>query len=136
VSFIKSTFRGVALQAVMAWNHDGSLLASASQKGTVIRVFRLPEVSKAHTFRRGTTTSTIHSLAFSPPNVKPVLLCAASAHGTVHLFALEESVGWVSPPSCAALNSRVALRETGCRRQQCPPFLAKTCIGCVAQKDG
>ncbi|CAL5219293.1 g1099 [Coccomyxa viridis] len=79
--------------SVMAWNHDGSLLASASQKGTVIRVFRLPEVSKAYTFRRGTTTSTIHSLAFSPPSVKPSLLCAASAHGTVHLFLLEESVG-------------------------------------------
>ena len=80
-------------QAVMAWNHDGSLLASASQKGTVIRVFRLPDVSKAYTFRRGTTTSTIHSLAFSPPSVKPSLLCAASAHGTVHLFHLEEAVG-------------------------------------------
>ena len=81
------------LQSVMAWNHDGSLLASASQKGTVIRVFRLPEVAKAYTFRRGTTTSTIHSLAFSPPSVKPALLCAASAHGTVHLFHLEEPVG-------------------------------------------
>ena len=83
----------LCVQTVMAWNHDGSLLASASQKGTVIRVFRLPDVSKAYTFRRGTTTSTIHSLAFSPPSVKPSLLCAASAHGTVHLFHLQEAVG-------------------------------------------
>ena len=69
----------------------------------MIRVFRLPEVSKAYTFRRGTTTSTIHSLAFSPPSVKPSLLCAASAHGTVHLFLLEESVGWVACSDLASL---------------------------------
>ena len=120
------------MQAVMAWNHDGSLLASASQKGTVIRVFRLPDVSKAHTFRRGTTTSTIHSLAFSPPNVKPALLCAASAHGTVHLFALEESVGWVSPPNMRDTEEQSGVSETGCREQRCALFLAGACIGCVA----
>jgi autophagy-related protein 18 len=39
-------------QAVMAWNHEGSLLASASQKGTVLRVHRLPQAAKAFTFRR------------------------------------------------------------------------------------
>ncbi len=36
----------------MAWNHEGSLLASASQKGTVLRVHRLPQAAKAFTFRR------------------------------------------------------------------------------------
>ena len=41
-----------SLQAVMAWNADGSLLASASQKGTVLRVHRLPQATKAFTFRR------------------------------------------------------------------------------------
>ncbi len=29
---------------VMAWSHDASLLASASTKGTVIRVHRMPQV--------------------------------------------------------------------------------------------
>ena len=30
--------------AVMAWNQDASLLASASNKGTVLRVHRMPQV--------------------------------------------------------------------------------------------
>lgn len=30
--------------AVMAWNQDASLLASASSKGTVLRVHRMPQV--------------------------------------------------------------------------------------------
>ena len=30
--------------AVMAWNQDASLLASASSKGTVLRVHRMPKV--------------------------------------------------------------------------------------------
>ncbi len=77
-------------QATMCWNHDGSLLASASVKGTVLRVHRLPQAAKAFTFRRGTYPAPIHSLAFSPASVQPPLLCAASGHGTVHLFRLEE----------------------------------------------
>ena len=28
----------------MAWSHDASMLASASSKGTVIRVHRMPQV--------------------------------------------------------------------------------------------
>jgi autophagy-related protein 18 len=78
-------------QAVMCWNHDGSYLASASQKGTVLRVHRLPQALKVFTFRRGTYPAVIHSMAFSPPSVSPPLLCAASGHGTVHLFRLDET---------------------------------------------
>jgi hypothetical protein len=37
----------------MAWNHDGTLLASASQQGTMIRVHKLPQASKSFTFRWG-----------------------------------------------------------------------------------
>jgi hypothetical protein len=81
----------------MCWNHDGSLLASASGKGTVLRVHRLPQAAKAFTFRRGTYPAPIHSLAFSPASVQPPLLCAASGHGTVHLFRLEE------PDRCSSL---------------------------------
>ena len=45
-------------QVVMAWNADGSLLASASQKGTVLRVHRLPQAAKAFTFRRASAVDT------------------------------------------------------------------------------
>jgi ABC-type Fe3+-hydroxamate transport system substrate-binding protein len=33
--------------AVMAWNEDASLLASASNKGTVLRVHKMPQVITA-----------------------------------------------------------------------------------------
>lgn len=36
--------------AVMAWNQDASLLASASSKGTVLRVHRMPQVHSPHIF--------------------------------------------------------------------------------------
>lgn len=39
-------------QVVAAWNHDATLFATASSKGTVIRVHRLPHAAKAFTFRR------------------------------------------------------------------------------------
>ena len=37
-------------QVVLAWNHDGTLLASASAKGTVIRVHRMPAAAKVPCF--------------------------------------------------------------------------------------
>lgn len=81
--------------AALAWNSDGSLLASASSKGTVIRAYRMPGAAKAFTFRRGTYPAVIHSLTFSPAGVSPPLLAAASSHGTVHVFRLEELGRWV-----------------------------------------
>ena len=45
---------------------------------------------QTYSFRRGTRPAAIHSLAFSPASVQPALLCAASGHGTVHLYRLEE----------------------------------------------
>ena len=43
-SFMKHIHMIHMMQAALAWNQDGSLLATASDKGTVIRVHRLPEV--------------------------------------------------------------------------------------------
>ena len=45
---------------------------------------------QVYAFRRGARPAAIHSLAFSPAAVRPALLCAASGHGTVHLYRLEE----------------------------------------------
>ncbi|KAA6416714.1 MAG: autophagy-related 18-like [Trebouxia sp. A1-2] len=76
--------------AVMAWNQDASLLASASNKGTVLRVHKMPQANKVYSFRRGSRPAPIHSLAFSPLDIQPPLLCATSGHGTVHIFRLEQ----------------------------------------------
>lgn len=78
----------------MAWSGDGGLLATASAKGTVIRVHRLPSAARAHSFRRGTLSAAINSMAFSPPGAPLQLLAAASSHGTVHVFRLEVRGWW------------------------------------------
>ncbi|KAG0684266.1 autophagy protein [Pichia californica] len=73
--------------AAMAFSHDGSLLATASDKGTIVRVFSVERGVKLYQFRRGTYNTKIYSLAFSPSNM---FLIASSATGTVHVFRLGE----------------------------------------------
>lgn len=71
--------------SALALSQDGGVLATASDKGTVIRVFGLPDGTKRHTLRRGTYAALIHSLAFS---LDASLLAVASDHATVHVFRL------------------------------------------------
>lgn len=46
-------------------NFSCSLLATASKKGTIIRIFSIPFGQKMFIFRRGSFPATIHSLSFS-----------------------------------------------------------------------
>ncbi|KAG5985122.1 autophagy protein [Claviceps digitariae] len=66
-------------------NNDGSLLATASETGTIIRVFSVPRGQKMYQFRRGTYPSTIYSMSF---NLSSTLLCVSSTSDTVHIFRL------------------------------------------------
>nr|XP_034959932.1 WD repeat domain phosphoinositide-interacting protein 1 isoform X2 [Zootoca vivipara] len=73
--------------AALAFNSTGSKLASASEKGTVIRVFSIPEGQKVYEFRRGMKRYVnISSLVFS---MDSQFLCASSNTETVHIFKLE-----------------------------------------------
>lgn len=69
----------------LAINSTGTLLATASEKGTVIRVFSIPSAEKLHQFRRGTREAKIHSITF---NTVSTLLAVSSATDTVHIFRL------------------------------------------------
>lgn len=69
----------------MAFNTEGTLMATASDKGTIIRVFSIPEAQKLYQFRRGSMPSRIFSMAF---NITSTLLCVSSATETVHIFKL------------------------------------------------
>lgn len=69
----------------IALSNDGTLLATASETGTIIRVFSLPSGSKLFQFRRGTYPSTIYSMSF---NLSSTLLCVSSTTDTVHIFRL------------------------------------------------
>ena len=69
----------------LSLNSSGTLLATASDKGTVIRVWSVPGAEKLYQFRRGTREARIYSLNF---NLVSTLLCVSSAHDTVHIFKL------------------------------------------------
>ena len=57
----------------------------------------LMQANKVYSFRRGSRPAPIHSLAFSPLDIQPPLLCATSGHGTVHIFRLEQPDRFVHP---------------------------------------
>lgn len=69
----------------MVMNIEGTLLATASDKGTIIRVFSLPDAHKLYQFRRGSMPSRIFSMSF---NITSTLLCVSSASDTIHIFKL------------------------------------------------
>ncbi|KAL8413868.1 hypothetical protein RB594_005200 [Gaeumannomyces avenae] len=69
----------------VAVNSEGTLLATASETGTIIRVFSVPKGQKLYQFRRGTYPSTIYSMSF---NLSSTLLCVSSTSDTVHIFRL------------------------------------------------
>ncbi|KAG1968342.1 WD repeat domain phosphoinositide-interacting protein [Pimephales promelas] len=74
--------------AAITFSASGTKLASASERGTVIRVFSVPEGLRLFEFRRGMKRYVnISSLSFSPD---AQFLCASSNTETVHIFKLEQ----------------------------------------------
>ena len=67
-------------------NFSGSLAASASELGTVIRVFETRTLNLLHELRRGTSVARITSMSFSP---ECNFLLATSNKSTVHLWSLK-----------------------------------------------
>lgn len=68
-------------------NSTGTMLATASDKGTVIRIFSVPEAHKIYQFRRGTYSARIYSISF---NISSTLLCVSSETETIHIFNLNK----------------------------------------------
>lgn len=98
--------------AALAFNATGTRIATASEKGTVIRVYAVQDGSKLFEFRRGMKRCvTIYSLAFS---FDSNFLCASSNTETVHIFKLEspkenkpidETQGWMGYVGKALMSS-------------------------------
>uniref|UniRef100_A0A2M4A9Z0 Putative autophagy-specific protein n=1 Tax=Anopheles triannulatus TaxID=58253 RepID=A0A2M4A9Z0_9DIPT len=75
--------------AAIAFSQIGTEIATASEKGTVIRVFSVSDGTKLFEFRRGVKRCvSIASLAFS---ICSKYLCCSSNTETVHIFKLERS---------------------------------------------
>jgi autophagy-related protein 18 len=86
----------------IALNNDGTLMATASEKGTVIRIFSIPDGKKLYQFRRGSMPARIYCMSF---NATSTLLCVSSATETVHVFKL-------APPGSNSSNGNdIATRE-------------------------
>jgi len=73
----------------IALNLEGNLLATASEKGTLIRIFDTTRGTLWTEFRRGADRAEIYSLAFAPTSN---WLCVSSDKGTVHIYSLAANV--------------------------------------------
>ncbi|CCH46702.1 putative WD repeat-containing protein [Wickerhamomyces ciferrii] len=72
--------------ASISLNNNGTLFATASNKGTIIRIFNTISGNKVHEFRRGSYSALIHKLTF---NLSSTLIAATSDTETVHIFKLQ-----------------------------------------------
>ncbi|PTD07464.1 Autophagy-related protein 18 [Fusarium culmorum] len=88
-------------------NNEGTLLATASETGTIIRVFSVPKGQKLYQFRRGTYPSTIYSMSF---NLSSTLLCVSSTSDTIHIFRLGAPPGNTTPAG-APIESPASQRQ-------------------------
>ena len=68
---------------------DGTLLATASDKGTLIRIFNTQTKQKLHEFRRGADKADIYSIAYHPDLT---WICVCSDKGTAHIYSLTGAV--------------------------------------------
>lgn len=79
--------------ACFALSHDGRLLATASTKGTLVRIFNTHDGTLLQELRRGSDRAEIYSLSFSSPSQ---WLAVSSDRGTIHVFGLKTNLGKLS----------------------------------------
>lgn len=73
----------------MVLNMEGTRIATASERGTLIRVFDTKTGEQLKELRRGADKAEIQSLVFSPNSA---WLCVSSDKGTVHIYGLGAAV--------------------------------------------
>ncbi|OQR98384.1 hypothetical protein THRCLA_06731 [Thraustotheca clavata] len=101
----------------MCLNLEGTRLATASDKGTLIRIFDTQSGQLMQELRRGADKAEIYSVCFSPNS--QYLACSSDKH-TVHIFALTKEGGGATDglPSAPMATSAAALthRNSGSAR--------------------
>jgi WD40 repeat protein len=73
--------------AFLTLNNEGNVLATASDKGTLIRLFNVYNQEMIVELRRGTKNTTINCLAF---DTNTEFIACTSEVGTVHIFYIHE----------------------------------------------
>lgn len=74
----------------IALNLQGTRLATASDRGTLIRIFDTASGTKVAELRRGSNQAKIYCINFNHASTAVVV---SSDHGTIHVFNLEEPKG-------------------------------------------
>ncbi|XP_076944917.1 autophagy-related protein 18d-like [Bidens hawaiensis] len=87
--------------ACLTMTMDGLLLATASTKGTLIRIFNTMDGTRLQEVRRGVDRADIYGIALSP-NVQ--WLAVSSDKGTVHIFSLRVRVVSEDPSTQSAVS--------------------------------
>ena len=87
--------------AVISLNFDGTRLATASSKGTLVRVFDTNSGSRLFELRRGAEKVDIYSISFNPQSD---WLAVSSDKGTVHVFSLRSTGDMNQKSSLSALS--------------------------------
>lgn len=101
-----------ALRAIQL-SPDGELLATASETGTLARVFSTGNCAKIAELRRGIDPATVFSLSFSPSST---ILACTSDKSTLHLFDVphpRKANAYRRPQQGSAANSDAAEGKWG-----------------------
>jgi len=71
--------------ACIAFNSEGTILATTSEKGTLIRIYQVSNGTFLHEIRRGSQNAEIGHISFDDSSY---YVSCTSNHGTIHLFSL------------------------------------------------
>lgn len=83
----KETVAHESALSCIAINAEGTLVATTSQKGTLVRIFDATKATSLLQLRRGTDTAVINSINF---NKDSSLICVSSDKGTIHVFHVKD----------------------------------------------
>uniref|UniRef100_A0A183AI89 WD repeat domain phosphoinositide-interacting protein 3 n=1 Tax=Echinostoma caproni TaxID=27848 RepID=A0A183AI89_9TREM len=119
--------------AAIVLNNSGTLVATASQKGTLIRVFATKECELMYKFRRGINPATITSLAF---NKSSDLLCVTSERGTAHIFCLKRDSTDVESRHASSSTGHIRSAISGASSYRLATQLNSPCFFTVLAADG
>lgn len=89
--------------ACITLNSNGSMCATASEKGTLIRIWNTTEGTLMQTLRRGVDRAEIYCINFDP---RSHWIVATSDKGTVHIYALQAS-GFRNTKSSMSFMSKI-----------------------------
>lgn len=76
--------------AAIACNAQGTLIASASERGHIIKIFNTDTGDCVQELKRGNVAADISQIVFHPSEF--ILACATKSNPTVHLFETSTAV--------------------------------------------